>query len=444
MPKLRPFIVLLLTILPLSSISASTPEWSELRETVRAEMESLAIPGAAVAVIVDGEVAFAEGFGLADVAAKKPITAETRFRIGSLTKMFSAATIVSLRNEPGSVLDLNSPVRLFDPTLPERIGGVTLDQLLMHRAGLADRIREQPLSDDDLLAPPGEVFSYSSLGYSVAARAVAAATGKPFDELLRRQLFAPLKMTSTGYLPDPLLDSRGYRRRRGRAVPVEYMEREELKAAGFMYSNLNDLSRFAVAFLADRLPGVASTELAGVRTTVPGDTRRYGYGAMLDDEGGERVVFHSGDEPGGSSFLKMVPSKRVAVIVVSNLMARMPKTIETALRLSASIEPVAKTQPKPGKLTEEDVAELVGRYDNSQSLAIRRSRKGATLGPDFPWFLRWIPLKRNVVKFAEDDFGVFVASVGPDPIHITPIRGESGTIDYIFIRGRAFKRYSVQ
>lgn len=224
-------------------------------------------PGAAIAVIQDNKVVFAEGFGTANGATKAPVTAQTRFRIGSLAKMFTATAILS---EPRLRLDV--PVRTYVPDLPPRIGEVTLEQLLTHRAGLVDRLNEVKLSDEDQFLEPGRLFSYSSLGYAVAGRVASSVAGVPFDEFLGRT-FAKYGMSATGFEASAL-DTVGYRDKKKRAVKTEYLEKPAYHAAGFLYSNLDDLSKFAIAFMGG---GVAvAHQIAQPRATVVNDPRRYG------------------------------------------------------------------------------------------------------------------------------------------------------------------------
>lgn len=180
-------------------------DWNELRQSVKDELAKMKAPGAAVAVIQDGKVVFAEGFGFADVAAKTPVTPQTRFRIGSLAKMFTAAAILS---EPRVKLD--APVSAYLSDLPPRIGALTFEQLLTHRGGLVDRLSDEKPSDADVMTAPDRLFSYSSLGYGIAGRAAASAAGVPFEEFLTKTLFEKLAMFATSFSADPARVAAGY------------------------------------------------------------------------------------------------------------------------------------------------------------------------------------------------------------------------------------------
>lgn len=408
--------------------SLAAQDWNELRQVVREELAAMKAPGAAIAVIQDNKVVFAEGFGFANLAANVPVTPQTRFRIGSLAKMFTAAAILS---EPRLKLDV--PVRTYVPDLPPRIGEATLDQLLSHQAGLVDRLNEVKLSEDDLVTSPGRFFSYSSLGYSIAGRAASSVTGVPFDEFLGRT-FAQYGMSATSFEAGAL-DAVGYRKKKERAVKTEYLQKPDYHPAGFLHSNLEDLSKFAIAFMSGEL--TVAQEMAKTRATVINDARRYGYGAMLIEEGGELAVFHNGDEPGGSSMLKMYPAKKAAVIVLTNLMGRLPKSTATALRLASGV-----TVPEPEKepyepIKRADARRLAGFYQNYTGIVVKP--KGI-IKPALPWFAAWLPFSRKLVSFGGDQFGIAGTTLGPEPLKFTAVRGDNGEVEFLFLQGRLFKK----
>lgn len=410
-------------------------DWNELRQCVKDELAKMKAPGAAVAVIQDGRVVFAEGFGVADVAAKAPITPQTRFRIGSVTKMFTAAAILS---DPRVKLDV--PVSTYVSNLPPRIGVLTLEQLLKHRGGLVDRLSEEKPSDSDVMTDPDRLFSYSSLGYGIAGRAAASAAGLSFEDFLTKTLFEKLSMKATSFHADPARDTVGYRLKKERAVKTEFMNAPDYRAAGFLWSSLDDLSRFAVAFMSGGLDPRIVAAISTPRTDVTGDARRYGYGAMIVEEGGEIAVYHNGDEPGGSAMLKMIPSKKAAVIVLTNLMGRLPKSTATALRLASGVTVPEPDKEKYERVSRAEAKELAGLYENYRGLVIKPKSEGATIGPWLPWFLKWLPFKRELVSYGDGKFGILGTSLGPDPLKFTAVRGTDGRVEFLFLQGRAYKR----
>lgn len=427
-----------LSILLLTTPLLAQDRWDALRDVIRAEMNERRIPGAAIAVIAEGEVVFAEGFGVAGLERQRHVTTDTRFRIGSVAKMFTAATIVSMARGPEPVLALDTPIRTYLPSLPPRLGALTLDQLLTHRAGVVDRLTPRALDETDLFLEPG-TFSYSSLGYALAGRVAAAAAGKPFELLVEERLFRPLGMTSTSYAFVPASDATGYELKNDKARRVPFMDPAHYRPAGFLGSSVNDLSRYAIAFMNDGLPGNVTAELSQPRANVPADPRQYGYGTMLVDESDESLVFHGGDEPGGSAFLKMAPARKCAVIVTMNLMGRLEKTMAKALELAAGVPAPPKQEEKHVALAREDAREIAGTYMNHYGFRLVRKGDSAILKPWLPWF-RWLPMRRELVKFGPDQFGIVGTTLSRDPVRFTILRDPDGRIEGMFFMGRLYKR----
>jgi CubicO group peptidase (beta-lactamase class C family) len=425
----------LLTLALACAAELCAQDWSELRQAVRSEMQEKQMPGAAVAVIAGDRVVFNEGFGLANVQSKTAVQSDTRFRIGSVAKMFTAAAILS-RPEA----DLQAPVSKFVPSLPPKLGALTLDQLLSHRAGMVDRFDEAEWSDRDVFLPPGSTFSYSSLGYALAGRAAAAAAGVPFEELLAQTLFEKLGMTSTSYEETTTPAATGYRLHKGKFVAAPVITDARFRPAGFLYSTTGDMARFAVAFMNGGVAPEVVQAMSRRRSGFPHDARHYGYGTFVWDEGGEVVIAHPGDEPGGSAMLKMIPSRHCAVIVLTNRGGRLTGSMATALRLACGVSAPEEPKLVPGKLTPADAAALAGTYMNFKGFTIQRKGSTAILKPWFPWFLSWLPIRRTLVKYGDDFYGIEGTSLGPEPLKFTALRDGSGRVDSIFLQGRVYLR----
>src|SRR5439155_277861 len=168
------------------------------------------ISGLQVAVGVDGKLVWSEGFGYADVARKIPVTAETQFRIGSVSKPMTAAA-VALLYEQGK-LDLDAPVQRYVPSFPDKGVPITTRQLAGHLAGIRHYRGDEFLLNrrftsvlegltifqgDSLLFPPGTKFSYSTYGWNLISAVVEAAAGQDFLSYMGRNVFRPLGMTHT-------------------------------------------------------------------------------------------------------------------------------------------------------------------------------------------------------------------------------------------------------
>ena len=411
--------------LPLLAQSSS-PSYARVDSAVVDELRRTSTPGAAVALVVGDSVVYAKGFGstAADGAA---VTPATTFRIASITKVFTAATLVSLA-EAGRV-DLAAPIGARLGELPDSLRRITAHQLLSHTAGLimmpAPATGADPataLADAAARVParaaftaPGEIFSYSNLGYQLAGRLIEVAGERPYAEQVRRTLLMPLGLTATSFDSTVGLG----------ALPF----------AG-LSSNVLDLSRFAIAFMnAGRPDGSrALTSPMVARLTAPaarfqsgpGD---YGYGLRLYRHRGVDVVEHGGVDPAGyRSLLYMVPSRRVAVIVLANRAGRRLYAIADAA-LDGLIPGAVTPVVAPAAVVPMDSAEMTrytGRYagglvvevsvDNgvltlhqgAQALSIRKLASGELVaGGEEGQFIAFVPGSDGAVKYLHFNMRAF-------------------------------------
>ncbi len=178
--------------------------------TLVCERLATRIPGVQIAVAVNGKLVWSEGFGYADGARKRPVTRETQFRIGSVSKPLTA-TAVALLYEQGK-LDLDAPVQRYVPSFPDKGYPITTRQLTGHLAGLR-HYKDQEFflnrhfatvldvltifQDDSLLFPPGTQFSYSSYAWNLVSAVVEGASGDDFLDFMSAHVFRPLGLTHT-------------------------------------------------------------------------------------------------------------------------------------------------------------------------------------------------------------------------------------------------------
>lgn len=316
-------------------------DWHAIEQAATAALEQSGTPGAAVVVVQDDATPLLKGFGKASIETGEPVTPETLFRLGSTTKMFTAAALLTLR-EQGRV-DLAAPVSKYVRGLDPKIGALTLEQLLTHTAGLGDRGSGYGRHDDSALAAtirgltaemlelePGAVYSYSSLGYWIAGLVIESVYGKPFADAVKELVFAPAGMQRTTFRP---LEAMTYpfaqQHEGGPGKPVRLIRPFADDAAtwpgGSLFSTATDLSRFLTAFLNGGkldgkqalLPGVVRAMSEG-HASIPGSTDRYGYGLVVSRDRGVLTLSHGGARIGFGSLIVMVPEKRVAVAAITN------------------------------------------------------------------------------------------------------------------------------
>ncbi|MBL8115695.1 MAG: beta-lactamase family protein [Acidobacteria bacterium] len=291
----------------------------------------------AVLVRRDGKTLLRKAYGLADRELGKPNTPDTPFMIMSVSKQFTAALILRLAAQ--GRLHLCDRVGDRLPGWPEEWNAVTIHDLLSHSAGtdidttffwLVSRFPQYwpdateappPYVPRALVAPPGTKFQYSNVGYTLLTMIATAATGRPFDELMRVEVFGPLGMTHT-------VPERGHRvpgRARGYArteTGFELSEQEtiDIVGAGDLVSTVDDLARYSEALYDDRfLP--AALRKAMLTAYVSGRQGGIGYGWFLrTGKDGKPLQLHSGSGAGFRAWNVRIPESRLSIVILSNVL----------------------------------------------------------------------------------------------------------------------------
>lgn len=345
------------------------------------------VPGMAVAAVRGDRVVFAKGLGVANIETHAPVTADTLFQVGSVTKSFTAAAVLTLAER--GTLDLDKPVGDYVDGLRPRIARLRLRQLLNHTAGLQDEAAEygehgesalgeyqRTWGDEYAFLEPGSTFSYSNAGYALAGLAVQEATGKPYADAMKELVFAPLSMNSATFRPTlamtyPLAVGHQVADRPTVVRPLPNDTR--LWPAGTFYASANDMARFALAMLGGgRVEGNAGLSPAVIRrmttatTDVPGlpNATRYGVGVMLQTRRGLREMGHDGQMTGYTATWRLFPDHRLAVVILCNKDGQRMDTMVDRVREFFVPEVMqADIQPKPiVPMDDEGLRRYVGTY----------------------------------------------------------------------------------
>lgn len=322
------------------------------------------VPGAALLVLRDGQPLVRRAVGLADVAAGSPVTPASNFRLASVSKAFTAASVLLLAED--GRLRLDDPVRRWLPALPASADGVTLHHLLSHTSGLHDYEDlmaadfEGQVRDADVVpllaagAPyfaPGTAYRYSNSGYALLALVVEQASGLAYPDFLRQRIFAPLDMSGTVAFVDGVntVPDRAY----GHSAQGEGWIRTDQSSTsavlgdGGIYSSIDDMAKWDAALYDDRLLSDASRALAfsaQTRTATGEDNvAAYGYGWRLD--GG--LVWHSGETIGFRNVILRWPEQRLTVLMLSNRNHPEPYAAARAIGEAFLREPAASGTPAP-------------------------------------------------------------------------------------------------
>ena len=278
------------------------------------------------------QVVFSKAYGAANLEKKTPNTLETRFRIGSLTKQFTAAAILVL--EQRGKLATGDLVKKHVPDAPAEWDQITIAHLLTHTSGipnftsfpeyaqfsrqpntprqLVDRFRDQPLE-----FAPGAQMRYSNSGYALLGYIVEQAGGTPYAKFLDENVFKALGMKNSGYEtsepPIPNL-AQGYSPEASGPVVAQPIDMTVPFAAGGLYSTVADLLRWERALFGNELLSAASVH----KMTTPAKND-YAFGLAIHTRAGARVIEHNGGINGFNSKLAFYPEDKVTVIALSNI-----------------------------------------------------------------------------------------------------------------------------
>jgi CubicO group peptidase (beta-lactamase class C family) len=375
-------------------VSAPLPDPATLAEARFSALFKPDGPGAAVLVARNGKVLFEKGYGLADVGNQVPVTPQTRFRIGSITKQFAAAAILKLQED--SQLHLTNSLAQYFPDYP-RGEEVTLHQLLTHTSGIhsftsqpgfVDRVTGQIQPDaliesfrkDPFDFNPGERFLYNNSGYFLLGVIIEKVSGTPWGDFLHQNWFDPLQMTHTGvHVASEILahEAYGYSYEGDGFTKANNWNMAWAGAAGALYSTVGDLHRWNEAVFSHRV--LQEKSLAAAFTPVktkeesaanpePKDSG-YGYGWGVSRFRGQREISHGGGLQGFVSQLLRLPDAHFTAVVLVNCAPPPPGVNpgELAHDLAEFYLPdvlAPRTQPKVDPtVTGEALAALVGRYD---------------------------------------------------------------------------------
>jgi len=309
------------------------------------QMEALHIPGAVFISVKDGETFFTKGYGLADLESQRPVIPdETLFRVGSVSKLFTATAIMQLVEQGQLNLDddVNEYLKSFqleenDPR------PVTVANLLTHTGGFDERLTGtgvrspselvplgQYLADNmpPRVLPPGDQISYSNHGYALAGYLVEEISGMSFDQYIEENILRPLDMNHSSFrqpLPPELASDPavGYVYTTGyQVMSVEYLN---IAPAGTLYATATDMAHFMIAHLQNgRYEGVrileedTAQEMHRRQFTHHPQLAGWAYGFYEHIENGQRAIAHGGDITGFSSLLFLLPEQNLGFFVSFN------------------------------------------------------------------------------------------------------------------------------
>ena len=328
----------------------------QIDKYVKGEMQKSHIPGISVAVVHQGNVIFKQQYGLANVELSVPVTANSSFRIASLTKPITAIAVMMLA-ENGKI-SLDSTLSHYLPELPLQWSTVTVRQALSHTSGIADYFESPDWSwrnswrldlthqefidmtaKTPVLFKPGTDMKYSGTGFYLLGMLIEKLSGSSYQEYLDQHIFKPLKMNFTrrdtveGIIPNRVS---GYTFADGSLKNAEYTSETWGYSEGGIITTASDLAKLDSALYTDKLLKHSSIEqmwtpslLSNGKKGVIGDNgagkpNYYGLGWFISYYNNHRIILHTGNKPGFSCAFFRFIDDNLTVIVLSNLSSPSP------------------------------------------------------------------------------------------------------------------------
>jgi CubicO group peptidase (beta-lactamase class C family) len=416
------------------------PSLEKLADDVFVSTQSGETPGVSVLIARDGKILYQKGFGYADVGNRVPVTPETKFRIGSITKQFIASAILKMQEE--GKLSVEDRLSKYIPGFP-RGDEVTIRHLLTHTSGIHSYTNRpgflkyvtMPITPEALVDTiksfpydfnPGDRYLYNNSGFFLLGFIIEKISGMSLAGYLKENLFKPLGMNSTGvYTTTRLLDNEAYGYDRDSVNIVKALNWDMTWAggAGSLYSTAQDLYIWNEAVFNGKVLSAESMKAAFTPAVLNnGEKTDYGFGWSLSDYRGSKFISHGGTLHGFQSHIARQPEEKTTVVVLCNS-TQPPAGINPSSNAYTLAEFVLwKDMAKQSTLTsdiqvdEKILASYTGRYDYGQGAILKVTLEGKQLyaqmtgQPNFPIFpasdseFNWKVVEASI-KFVTDETG---------------------------------------
>jgi CubicO group peptidase (beta-lactamase class C family) len=383
-----------------------------------------------VLVARGGQVLLSKGYGSANLEWEIPNSPNTKFRLGSITKQFTAASILLL--EERGKLKVNDPVKTYWPDAPPAWEKITIFHVLTHTSGIpsftsfADypKLEPFPTTAEQLVArfrdkplefQPGEKWNYSNSGYVLLTYLIERISGTSYEKFVRENIFEPLGLKDSGYDSNSAMiphRASGYTRNNDRFENAGFIHMSVPQGAGALYSTAEDLLKWEQGLFGGKVVQTASLE----KMTTPFENN-YAFGLQVDTVGGRKIIDHGGGIEGFNTELAYYPDDKLTVVVLGNVNGNTP--LEIARKLAAVNHGETVTLPGERKeitLDTKVLSRYVGAYQMAQGppmlITLENNRLSEKLGnqPAFPIFpqsetMFFLEVVDAQIEFAKDESG---------------------------------------
>jgi CubicO group peptidase (beta-lactamase class C family) len=323
-----------LLIILSSGLALFSSHGDPIDDYVKGEMEGHQIPGLALMVISHGNAVKTATYGQANLELRAPVTPQTVFEIGSITKQFTAAGILLLAQD--GKLSVDDRISRYLPAAPAAWKDITIRHLLTHTSGLKSytgldgfelsRHLTQPqfiaaIAAQPLEFQPGASWKYCNTGFNLLGFIIENVSGRTYWDFMYERIFRPLDMhTTTNRLPSLIIPNRasGYEQTNHVLINRDY-DLTDVFSAGALVSTVGDLAKWNAALDGDALLNASTKAEMWTPTKLnSGRSTRYGFGWFIDTVNAHKNVGHSGSTSGFSASIQRFPDDKLAVIVLTN------------------------------------------------------------------------------------------------------------------------------
>jgi CubicO group peptidase (beta-lactamase class C family) len=367
-------------------------------DALMAEIYKPGEPGAAIIVRKDGRTIFRKGYGLADLELGVPVEPDMIFRLGSITKQFTAVSILRLA-ETGK-LTLQDEITKFLPDYPTKGKKITIEHLLTHTSGLKsytnmsewltmwrkdmtvneiiDISKDQPME-----FAPGERWTYNNTGYILLGAIIEKVSGLTYEDFVQKNIFGPLGMKHSCYgNTDRIIPRRvpGYQMGKDGFINAPYLSMTQPYAAGSLLSSVDDMAVWNDAVFSGKLVRKEWLDRAWTPyKLINGESTGYGYGWFISDYAGHRFIEHGGGINGFTTYQLTLPEDHIFLAILTNsaIAGRAPEP--RAFTIATLLLNVPEPERKPVSLAAGDVEAIMGVYESDSDQPISITHEGSTI-----------------------------------------------------------------
>lgn len=391
-------VTILLVALTFQATAQAPATGNGLASAINQELEKVfkpTEPGAAVIAVNDGQVVFRKGYGMANLELGVQIEPDMIFRIGSITKQFTAVSVLMLMEQ--GKLSLSDEITKFLPDYPTQGHKITVEHLLTHTSGiksytglpewrplwrkdlkmteLIDLFKNKPLE-----FAPGAGWNYNNSAFVLLGAIIEKVSGQSYADFVEKNIFAPLGMKQSFYDNTARVIPRraaGYSRGQGGFVNAEYLSMSHPHAAGSLMSTVDDLAKWDAALYTEKLVKQESLKKAWTPFVLnDGKATKYGYGWGVTTLEGERMITHGGGINGFTCDAARLPDSKVYVAILTN---REGGTANLVPKIAAMLAGKPLRDPVATKLPPTTLDKYAGVYQLNEKADITVTRDGESL-----------------------------------------------------------------